>query len=186
MCGDLEEEDRLETALYARFRSHANTLLRRRPKGAPADAHSRLHGRALRRCAAARCARDGDAAEESRRYELLAAQPVVFARLAGFLAAHAAPGEDPLRKVIEALMHGYAEAERIPPDHGHDHDDDDHDAWPSPRPLPRSPPLDSECPPRARVAATRRPREHCASIPGFSGRRCAPPENDKATERLKP
>lgn len=126
MCGDLEEEDRLETALYARFRSRANTLLRQRPKGVPADT-TPAYMDGLFADALSRCARDGDNAEESRRYELLAAQPVVFARLAGFLAAHAAPGDDALRKVIEALMHGYSEAERIPPDHGHDHDDDDHD-----------------------------------------------------------
>jgi hypothetical protein len=55
-------------------------------------------------------------------------QPLVFARLAGFLAAHASLQEDPLRKVVEALMLGYAEAERIQPYHGHDHDHDhDHD-----------------------------------------------------------
>jgi hypothetical protein len=69
-----------------------------------------------------RCTRDGDEAD-SEPYELLRAQPLVFARLAGFLAAHVGLQEDPLRKVMEALMHGYAEAEHIEPDHhGHDHD----------------------------------------------------------------
>jgi hypothetical protein len=63
---------------------------------------------------------------EERRYEMLAAQPIVFARLAGFLAAHASLHDDPLRKVIEALMHGYSEAERIEPEHGHDHDGPHH------------------------------------------------------------
>ena len=122
MCGDLEEEDQVGAALYQRFRLHANTLLRRRPKDAPDSTPAYMD--ALFADALSRCARDGDAAQEDRRYELLAAQPIVFARLAGFLAAHASPDEDPLRKIIEALMHGYAEAERIPPDHGHDHDDD--------------------------------------------------------------
>ena len=41
------------------------------------------------------------------------AQPVVFARLAGFLAAHMSLGEDPLRRVMEALMLGYSEAEAM-------------------------------------------------------------------------
>ena len=41
------------------------------------------------------------------------AQPVVFARLAGFLAAHMSLGEDPLRRVMEALMLGYSEAEAL-------------------------------------------------------------------------
>ncbi|MDQ3559796.1 MAG: hypothetical protein M3453_11570 [Pseudomonadota bacterium] len=125
MCGDLDDEDGLEAALYARFRAHARTLLKGRsddPAGRaePTSAYmDRLFADAL-----ARCLRDGDDAEESRRYDMLAAQPIVLARLAGFLAAHASLREDPLRKVIEALMHGYAEAERIEPDHGHDHDDE--------------------------------------------------------------
>jgi hypothetical protein len=124
MCGDLDEEDRLGEALHARFRSHARTLLTSCPAGAsPAPLPSYLDG--LFADALSRCVRDTDAAEEERRYEMLAAQPIVFARLAGFLAAHASLQEDPLRKVIEALMHGYAEAERIAPDHGHDHDHDD-------------------------------------------------------------
>jgi hypothetical protein len=129
MCGDLDEEDRLGEALYARFRAHARTLLKKRPAGktaagAPLPAY--LDG--LFADALARCLRDSNAAGAERRYEMLAAQPIVFARLAGFLAAHASLQEDPLRKVVEALMHGYAEAERIAPDHGHDHDHDhDHD-----------------------------------------------------------
>jgi hypothetical protein len=131
MCGDLDEEDSLEDMLYARFRSHAAAL--RRKHGAASDAAAagelesyldKLFGDAL-----ARCLRDTEASEEGRRYEFLAAQPIVFARLAGFLAAHASLQEDPLRKVMEALMHGYAEAEHIEPDHGHDqdHDHDGHE-----------------------------------------------------------
>lgn len=124
MCGDLDEADRLGTTLHARFQSHARSLLKERSArtspaaGAPLPSY--LDG--LFADALGRCLRDTDAAEEERRYEMLAAQPIVFARLAGFLAAHASLQEDPLRKVIEALMHGYAEADRIPPDHGHDHD----------------------------------------------------------------
>ena len=40
------------------------------------------------------------AAAEGQQYERLAAQPVVFARLAGFLAGHLSLGEDPLRRVL--------------------------------------------------------------------------------------
>ena len=54
----------------------------------------------------------------------LAVQPLVFARLAGFLASHLALNEDPLRKLMEAMMHGYTEAEKLAPDHGHYHDDE--------------------------------------------------------------
>jgi hypothetical protein len=76
--------------------------------------------------ALSRSLRDGEAAEEEQRYDVLAMQPLVFARLAGFLAAHLSLQEDPLRKTIEALMLGYAEAETIMPDHGHDHDPGHH------------------------------------------------------------
>ena len=129
MCGDLEEDDvRFEDQLCARFRLHARELLRgHNPSGSAPSAKDlnaymdRLFGDAL-----SRCARDGDQTEEGG-YELLRSQPLVFARLAGFLAAHMSIKEDPLRKVMEALMHGYAEAEHMEPDHhGHDHDHGHH------------------------------------------------------------
>jgi hypothetical protein len=56
-----------------------------------------------------------------------AVDKLAFARLAGLLAAHLPPGDDPLRKVIEALMHGYAEADRLAADTGHDHGDGWHE-----------------------------------------------------------
>src|SRR5688572_23601368 len=125
MCGDLDEESGLEAALYARFRSHAQSLLRRREGADAQGVNAALDG--LFQDGMPRAIRDQERVEESGRYELLAMQPLVFARLAGFLAAHASLQEDPLRKVLEALMHGYAEAERIEPDHGHDHDHDGHE-----------------------------------------------------------
>ena len=129
MCGELEEEQRFGDQLYARFRLHARELLphRAQPDGDPAaqgqtlmDANAYMDK--LFADALARCARDSEASDDP--YELLRLQPLVFARLAGFLAAHVALQEDPLRKVVEALMHGYAEAEHIERDHhGHDHGD---------------------------------------------------------------
>ena len=129
MCGDLDEDDSLEDMLYARFRSHAVTLGRRHvaPTGEAAAGGLESYLDKLFGDALARCVRDTDEAEESRRYELLAAQPLVFARLAGFLAGHLSLQEDPLRKVLEAMMHGYAEAEQIEPDHGRDHDHHEHE-----------------------------------------------------------
>ena len=127
MCGDLDGDDGRESALYGRFRSHANSLLKQRRKtgGVPSAADIAPYLDGLFDDALARCVRDAEAADEAERYNLMAAQPMVFARLAGFLAAHASLQEDPLRKVIEAVMHGYAEAEGNEPDHGHDHDGDD-------------------------------------------------------------
>ena len=129
MCGDLDEEHGFESALYARFRSHAQTLLAKAGKSAAgAPVHASLDK--LFTDALSRSIRDQDTMDERKQYELLSMQPLVFARLAGFLAAHASVQDDPLRKLIEALMLGYAEAERIESHHGHDHDhahDHDHE-----------------------------------------------------------
>ena len=55
-------------------------------------------------------------------YQRLAMEPLVFARLAGFIAAHVPLHEDPLRRTIEALMLGYSEGEiALADSHGHDH-----------------------------------------------------------------
>jgi hypothetical protein len=120
MCGELEDDgNHVEEQLYARFRLRAGDLMRAHaadPAAKDVNAYmDRLFADAL-----SRCARDGDG--EDGGYERLRLQPLVFARLAGFLAAHMSLQEDPLRKTMEALLHGYAEAEHMTRDHhGHDH-----------------------------------------------------------------
>jgi len=123
MCGDLEEgNERFEDQLYARFRLNAGELLRGHRQGDAAEDLNAYMDR-LFADALGRAARDSGGAEAP--YELLRLQPLVFARLAGFLAAHVSLQEDPLRKVMEAMMHGYTEAEHIERDHhGHDHEHD--------------------------------------------------------------
>jgi hypothetical protein len=117
MCGDLDEDDSasdLEERLYARFLAHARSLLPKAEQpsqAAPADISAYME--ALFCEALGRSLRDGEQATEAERYQRLAMQPVVFARLAGFLAGHLSLGEDPLRKVMEALMLGYGEAEAM-------------------------------------------------------------------------
>jgi hypothetical protein len=129
MCGDDEDAGELEELLYARFLVHARALLQPHghattdptPPDDPIAYMDKLFSDAL-----SRCARDGEEAGADSRYRRLASQPLVFARLAGLLAGHLGLDQDPLRKVIEALMQGYAEAAQA--DHGHDHDHDhDHD-----------------------------------------------------------
>jgi hypothetical protein len=125
MCGDDEDAGELEELLYARFLAHARALLEAHgrakadPKAAddPIAYMDKLFSDAL-----SRCARDGEEAGADKRYLRLASQPLVFARLAGLLAGHLALDQDPLRKVIEALMQGYAEAAHADHDHDHDHD----------------------------------------------------------------
>jgi hypothetical protein len=127
MCGDMGEEDEVEGALIGRFLTNARSLVvqaARRPVGGDpvAAALERAFVDALERSV-----RDVGTASDAERYRLMSLQSVVFARLAGLCAAHASLHDDPLRRTLDALMHGYAEAETIEPDHGHDHEDHDHD-----------------------------------------------------------
>jgi hypothetical protein len=126
MCGDVDEEaGELEELLYARFLAHARALLE--PQGhakaaSPDDAIAYMDK--LFSDALSRCVRDGEEAGADQRYLRLANQPLVLARLAGLIAGHLALDQDPLRKVIEALMQGYREAAQAGHDYDHDHDHD--------------------------------------------------------------
>jgi hypothetical protein len=130
MCGDVDEEaGELEGRLYGRFLAHARALLE--PDGhsqAPSPDDPLAYMDKLFSDALSRCVRDGEEAGADKRYLRLANQPLVFARLAGLLAGHLALDQDPLRRIIEALMQGYAEAAQAghdyDHDHGHDHDHD--------------------------------------------------------------
>jgi hypothetical protein len=126
MCGDLEEQTAQDQAeqFYARFVAHAHSFLtglkRTAKSGDPVHAHlDRLFREYLS------AAMDPNRApDEMSGYQRLTMEPLVFARLAGFIAAHAPLSEDPLRRIMEAMMLGYSEGE-IELSHGHDHDHDD-------------------------------------------------------------
>jgi hypothetical protein len=123
MCGDMDDDEgKIEERLYERFRAHAQTLLSEPAPQEPADLNEYLDK--LFFDSLSRSVRDVEQAEAAHRYERLGMQPLVFARLAGFLAGHLALSEDPLRKVIEAMMMGYGEAEAL--DHAQSHDHDHH------------------------------------------------------------
>ncbi len=120
MCGELDEEQderQFEEKLYARFLLNARELLKdagqlpEDTQDTPAD--PALYMEKLFCDLLGRAARDSEGSGEGRRYDRLALQPVVFARLAGLLAGHLSLGEDPLRKLIEAMMSGYAESEAM-------------------------------------------------------------------------
>ena len=125
MCGDLEEDDgddKLEEALYARFVAHTRALLAHAPAPKDTPADNALYMEKLFTDALSRAVKDCEQAASEQRYDRMIAQPVVFARLAGFLAAHMSLGEDPLRRVMEALMLGYSEAEAMDSEQGdYDH-----------------------------------------------------------------
>ncbi len=123
MCGDLEEEDRLEGDLYRRFLVHSRAM--REQPSAAGDLNRYLDD--LFKDLLQRCVHDAEQTAGPNGYRTLAMQSLVLARLAGFLAGHVALNEDPMRKVLEAVMLGYQEAESPPErdhhghDHGHDH-----------------------------------------------------------------
>jgi hypothetical protein len=130
MCGDLEEEDRVEGDLYQRFLVQSRAMLERAP--ASGDMNRYLDG--LFNAVLKRCVNDAEQVASPDAYRQIAMQSLVLARLAGFLAGHVALNEDPMRKVLEAVMLGYQEAEAPPArdhhghghDHGDEHDHDDH------------------------------------------------------------
>ena len=133
MCGDLEPEDRFEADLYQRFLVQSQALLDKVPAG---DEMSRYLD-TLFAAVLKRCVQDAEQVADPNGYRQVAMQSLVLARLAGFLAGHVALNEDPMRKVMEALMLGYGEAEAPTardhhgpnPDHdhhGHDHDHHHH------------------------------------------------------------
>ena len=123
MCGDLEEGDRFEGDLYQRFLVHSQSLLAKAPSRGD-DLNRYLDG--LFNDLLKRCVHDAEQVASPDAYRQLAMQSLVLARLAGFLAGHVALNEDPLRKLMEAVMLGYSEADAAPVqghghDHGHDH-----------------------------------------------------------------
>ena len=126
MCGELEDDgpSKFEDLLYTRFLSHAQLMLAQQEQrnvsaGDPVlSTIDKLFTDAL-----ARAVKDNESVHPDKQYALLSMQPLVFARLAGFIAGHLSLQEDPLRKVMEAMMHGYAEAEENDARGGHDHGD---------------------------------------------------------------
>src|SRR5580765_5220061 len=122
MCGDLEEEAGPDAGAYDRFVAHAHSFLASMKKQGknPDPVHAHLDR--LFRELLATAIDPNRAPDEMSGYQRIAMEPLVFARLAGFIAAHVPLSEDPLRRTIEALMLGYSEGEIAIADHDHSHD----------------------------------------------------------------
>ena len=128
MCGEIEEENRYQAGLFQRFLVHARDVLSPKQAGAANADSLNAYLDGLLADVLQRCANDAQALAGDDAYHRMAMQSVVLARLAGFIAGHVALNEDPMRKIIEAVMLGYGEAEMAArahdhhPGHGHDHD----------------------------------------------------------------
>jgi hypothetical protein len=125
MCGELEEEVSPDEEIYNRYVAHVHAFLAgMKGKGKGADAvHAHLDR--LFRGLLLETVDERKAPESMSGYQRMSMEPLVFARLAGFIAAHVPLSEDPLRRLMEALMLGYSEGEiALAQDHDHDHDHD--------------------------------------------------------------
>ncbi len=115
MCGDIEDDESFVEEFYVRFSEHAHVFLSKltTPSSHGDEAQLYAYLDALFRTALKSAAEPEDAPENITGYERLSMEPLVYARLAGFMAAHQPLEEDPLRRLIEALMTGYAEGEEM-------------------------------------------------------------------------
>jgi hypothetical protein len=122
MCGELEEEVAPEEEAHSRFIAHAHSFIAKiRAGGAPSDVTHAYLDRMFRELLMA-AIDDRRVPEEMTGYQRLCMEPLVFARLAGFIAAHMPLHEDPLKRTIEALMLGYSEGELTIASGDHDHE----------------------------------------------------------------
>jgi hypothetical protein len=104
----------MEADLVSRFLAHAKAFIDhelRNPRAEPGTSLSYMD--ALYADALGRVARDVRYVRPGEHYDRLAMQPLIFARLAGFLAAHLVPQDDHLRKTIDAVLCGYAEPDSM-------------------------------------------------------------------------
>ena len=125
MCGDLEEPEVESERLYSAFLKAAEAAIhealdhrggsrrrleRQEEEDGDALSDASLHGYmdGLFGEILSACIKDARRASSSERYRVLASQSIVLARVAGFLAGHLDPHEQPLASSLEALMAGYS------------------------------------------------------------------------------
>jgi len=137
MCGDLDDDVQVDNDIFQRFLVIAKQhgAVPRSDHGAPPDLEAAAGRSAymdtLFSAGLVRAVSDTAAASEGQRVEAIAAQAIVFARLAGFLAGQLPPEADLFRAAIEALTDGHAmpgrTADKLRHDHDHHHGHHQHD-----------------------------------------------------------
>lgn len=138
MCGELEDDKQLDDELVERLlyisRGYGvtqETLTARSAAPLTGDADRPAYMSDMFRRVLNAALSDLHAIPEGHRTETVANQAIVLARLAGFLAGQLPSGGDMTKSLLEAMLDGQAEPERMfkhmrAHDHGHDHDHDDH------------------------------------------------------------
>jgi len=116
MCGDFDDQERIDEELFERFADvirHFGVEPRANGSDAPLQLDTQ-NGRGayldrLFRAGLTRCVSDAASLPIGERMDALAGQALVFARLAGFLAAQFPPDADLFRMVTGAVVDGHSE-----------------------------------------------------------------------------
>lgn len=116
MCGDLDEDDRIDEELFDRFlhlAGHYGVEPRPTATNTPAnladEATRAAYMNGLFKAGLARAVDDASHLPQGTHMDAVAGQAIVFARLAGFLAGQFPPQADLFRTVLAALMEGHRE-----------------------------------------------------------------------------
>lgn len=123
MCGDLESDEARAEDFFTRFVDHTRLFLAAMNAENAGASTNQLHDHldSLFQRALTAATEQGEAPEDVSGFERLCMEPLVYARLAGFMAAHQPLEDDPMRRLIEAVMTGYDEGETIMSDVAHRH-----------------------------------------------------------------
>jgi len=116
MCGDFDDQERIDDELFERFVELAKHFgVQPQPGGngaaAPLDTQSvrEEYMNGLFKAALTRCVNDAANLPHGERMDALAGQAIVFARLAGLLTAQFPPEADLFRTVTSAVVDGHSE-----------------------------------------------------------------------------
>jgi hypothetical protein len=135
MCGDFDEQERIDEELFDRFVEQIRNYGVSPPAGS-GDAALQLESESERaaymetlfRAGLTRCVNDAARLPHGERMDALAGQAIVFARLAGVLAGQFPPDADLFRMITGAMLDGHNERGQFPDEHGHDHNHGHHHA----------------------------------------------------------
>jgi hypothetical protein len=136
MCGEIDEQERIDEELFERFLNRVSkyditpsTSGHDTPPHLDEEDARNAYMNALFKAALTRTVNDAANLPNGERMDILAGQAIVFARIAGFLAAQFPPENDLFRTTIAALMEGHKEVvknERRIEHHHHHHDHHSH------------------------------------------------------------
>lgn len=123
MCGDHDDHDHVDEEVFDRLihlashhQIHPDAGAGNTPASLDDENMRTAYMEGLFRAALTRAVNDTARITEGERTDIVTGQAIVFARLAGMLAALLPPGSEQFHTVVNALMQGYRN-----PSHHHDH-----------------------------------------------------------------